>query len=31
MLTTLRPEIAGQVGRVAAPTAAAVTLTLTDG
>ena len=31
VLTTLRPEIAGQVGRVAAPTAAAVTLTLTDG
>jgi len=31
VLTTLRPEVAGQVGRIAAPSVAAITLTLTDG
>lgn len=31
VLTALRPEIAGQVGRVAAASVASVTLTLTDG
>jgi cell division protein FtsQ len=31
VLTALRPEVAGQVGRVAAPTVASITLTLTDG
>jgi len=31
VLTALRPEVAGQVGRVAAPTVASITLTLADG
>jgi cell division protein FtsQ len=31
VLTALRPEVAGQVGRVAAPTVASIALTLTDG
>jgi cell division protein FtsQ len=31
VLTALRPEVAGQVGRVAAPSVASITLTLTDG
>ncbi|MBS4730383.1 cell division protein FtsQ/DivIB [Mycobacterium sp. SM1] len=31
VLTALRPEIAGQVGRIAAPSVAAITLTLVDG
>ncbi|MFM9033957.1 MAG: cell division protein FtsQ/DivIB [Mycobacterium sp.] len=31
VLTALRPEVAGQVGRVAAPSVAAITLTLMDG
>jgi cell division protein FtsQ len=31
VMTALRPEVAGQVGRVAAPSVAAITLTLTDG
>ncbi len=31
VLTSLRPEVAGQVGRVAAPSVASITLTLTDG
>jgi cell division protein FtsQ len=31
VLTALRPEVAGQVGRVGAPSAASITLTLTDG
>ena len=31
MLTSLRPEVASQVGRVAAPSVASITLTLTDG
>jgi cell division protein FtsQ len=31
VVTALRPEVAGQVGRVAAPSVAAITLTLTDG
>ncbi len=31
VLTTLRPEVAGQVGRIAAPSVASITLTLTDG
>ncbi len=31
VLTTLAPEVAGQVGRVAAPSVASITLTLTDG
>jgi cell division protein FtsQ len=31
VLTALRPEVAGQVSRIAAPSAASVTLTLTDG
>jgi cell division protein FtsQ len=30
-LTALRPEVAGQVGRIAAPSVASVTLTLVDG
>ncbi|HXO50020.1 MAG TPA: cell division protein FtsQ/DivIB [Mycobacterium sp.] len=31
VMTALRPEVAGQVGRIAAPSVAAITLTLTDG
>jgi cell division protein FtsQ len=31
VLTALGPEVAGQVGRVAAPSVASITLTLTDG
>ena len=31
VLTALRPQVAGQVGRIAAPSASSVTLTLTDG
>jgi cell division protein FtsQ len=31
VLTVLRPEVAGQVSRVAAPSVASITLTLTDG
>jgi len=31
VMTALRPEVAGQVARVAAPSVAAITLTLTDG
>jgi cell division protein FtsQ len=31
VLTSLRPEVAGQVGRIAAPSLASITLTLTDG
>jgi cell division protein FtsQ len=31
VLTTLAPEVAGQVGRVAAPSVASITLILTDG
>ncbi|ANW65446.1 cell division protein FtsQ [Mycobacterium sp. djl-10] len=31
VLTALRPEVAGQVARVAAPSVASITLTLTDG
>jgi len=31
VLTALRPEVAGQVGRVAAPSVASITLTLNDG
>ena len=31
VLTSLRPEVASQVGRVAAPSVASITLTLTDG
>jgi cell division protein FtsQ len=31
VLTALRPEVAGQVSRIAAPTVAAITLTLIDG
>lgn len=31
VLTALRPEVVGQVGRVAAPSVASITLTLTDG
>ena len=31
VLTALRPEVAGQVGRVAAPSIASITLTLSDG
>ena len=31
VLTSLRPEVAAQVGRVAAPSVASITLTLTDG
>lgn len=31
VLTVLRPEVAGQVGRIAAPSVASITLTLTDG
>lgn len=31
VLTALRPEVAGQVGRVAAPSVSSITLTLTDG
>lgn len=31
VLTALRPEVLGQVGRVAAPSVASITLTLTDG
>ena len=31
VMTSLRPEVAGQVGRVSAPSVAAITLTLTDG
>jgi cell division protein FtsQ len=31
VLTALRPEVAGQVGRIAAPSVAAITLTLADG
>ncbi|EID17409.1 cell division protein FtsQ [Mycobacterium xenopi RIVM700367] len=31
VLTALRPEVAGQVGRVAAPSVASITLTLVDG
>lgn len=31
VLTTLRPEVAAQVGRIAAPSVASITLTLTDG
>jgi cell division protein FtsQ len=31
VLTALRPEVAGQVSRVAAPSVASITLTLTDG
>jgi cell division protein FtsQ len=30
-LTALRPEVAGQVGRIAAPSVASITLTLNDG
>jgi cell division protein FtsQ len=31
VMTALRPDVAGQVGRIAAPSVAAITLTLTDG
>jgi cell division protein FtsQ len=31
VMTSLRPEVAGQVGRVSAPSVAAITLTLVDG
>jgi cell division protein FtsQ len=31
VMTSLRPEVAGQVGRVSAPSVAAITLNLTDG
>jgi len=31
VLTSLRPEVVAQVGRISAPTVAAITLTLTDG
>ncbi len=31
VLLALRPEVAGQVGRIAAPSVASITLTLTDG
>jgi cell division protein FtsQ len=31
VLTSLRPEVAGQVGRVAAPSVSSITLTLADG
>jgi cell division protein FtsQ len=31
VLTTLRPEVAGQVGRIAAPSVSSITLTLSDG
>ena len=31
VLSTLRPEVAGEVGRVAAPSVSSITLTLTDG
>ena len=31
VMTALRPEVAGQVGRIAAPSVAAITLTLDDG
>jgi cell division protein FtsQ len=31
VLTALRPEVAGQVGRIAAPSVASITLTLSDG
>ena len=31
VLTTLRPEVAGQVARIGAPSVASITLTLTDG
>jgi cell division protein FtsQ len=31
VLTALRPEVAGQVGRIAAPSVASITLTLVDG
>ncbi len=31
VLTALRPEVGGQVGRIAAPSVASITLTLTDG
>jgi cell division protein FtsQ len=31
VMTSLRPEVAGQVGRISAPSVAAITLTLTDG
>lgn len=31
VLTALRPEVAAQVGRIAAPSVASITLTLTDG
>ena len=31
VLTSLRPDVASQVGRVAAPSVASITLTLTDG
>jgi cell division protein FtsQ len=31
VMTALRPEVAGQVGRIAAPSVAAITLTLIDG
>jgi cell division protein FtsQ len=31
VMTALRPEVAGQIGRIAAPSVAAITLTLTDG
>lgn len=31
VLSTLRPEVAGEVGRIAAPSVSSITLTLTDG
>src|SRR6185312_15586822 len=31
VLTTLRPEVAGQVGKVSAPSRSSITLTLSDG
>ncbi len=31
VMTSLRPEVAGQVGRISAPSVAAISLTLTDG
>jgi cell division protein FtsQ len=31
VMTSLRPEVAGQVGRISAPSVAAITLTLVDG
>jgi cell division protein FtsQ len=31
VLTTLRPEVVGQVGKIAAPSVSSITLTLTDG